>query len=110
MSVDVTVPQLAVSVEPYPVAANTPVQAVVRSTDRDTGQPVAGTARITNPGATAQAFPTNTPFTFTFRTRMVRRGSPAGGFWYDIIGPTGMVSVQGYVDTAIDFGLSEMGV
>jgi hypothetical protein len=110
VSVGVTVPQLAVGVEPYPVPSNTPVQAVVRAADRDTGQPVAGIARITNPGATAQAFPTNTPFTFTFRTRMVRRGSPSVGYWYDIIGPTGVVSVPGYANASIDFGLSETGV
>jgi hypothetical protein len=87
---------LIVRATPFPMPLNTPVQATISVTNTG-GTPLAGTVTITNPGATPQTFPTNTAFSFTFRTKLV----PPGG----TVHPLGEVTVPGgYLITGIDFG------
>ncbi|MFL5804083.1 MAG: hypothetical protein ACJ8CR_20355 [Roseiflexaceae bacterium] len=94
-------PALRVTVTPYPVpisAAGQTVTVTVHAEDAHSGVPVAGTVRIN-----AQTVgTTNTPFTYTFRSRRVR--NPDGTF--EVIRPTGTVSAPGYPDADIDFGFA----
>lgn len=86
---------MSTSVAPTPIALNRPVRVTVTARDAATNAALAGQVRIN--GSVVGS--TNTPFTFTFRTRRVR----IGGQWETVF-PAGTVTVPGYQNALIDFG------
>jgi hypothetical protein len=88
-------PTLAVSVTPYPLPPNRQVTATVVATEQGTGALVAGRVHVAGTDVAA----TNTPFTYTFRTRRVGRPPDV-----DVIFPTVTVRAAGYPDATVDTG------
>jgi hypothetical protein len=62
---------------------------------------VAGIVRVKNPLVAAQKFPTNSPFTFTCRVRVI--GHPPH---QQVILPMATVRALGYPKVEVDLGLS----
>ncbi len=101
VKVSVTPPQLSVGIEPYPVVMGRSRQYIVRAEDEGTHAPVAGTVKITNPGVPAKQFPTNTPFSFTFKAGLTRSGE-------ELVIPHATVTAPGYAIAELDLGWSEL--
>ena len=93
---DVVIPPvLEVSVQPYPVPPNRSVQVTVTATDSTTAAAVSGRVLVNG----ADVGPTNTQFTYTFRTRRIGRPPDV-----EIIFPTVTVRAAGYPDADVDCG------
>jgi len=101
-SVQVVTPTLQTSVTPYPVPFNTPVQVTVRATRNPGGSAVAGQVLING----SQVAATNTPFTYTFRMRIIGRTfDPETRIWINDFGPpTVIVRASGFPDATVDLG------
>ena len=96
--VQVIVRTMSVSMTPHPAPLNTLVSVLVRAVDSQTGAPVAGRVSIND----IEVGDTNTPFNFTFRTRII--GVKPN---IEIIYPFGSVTAAGYDSVPIDFGFPE---
>ena len=92
---------LVVSVSPYPVPLNRPVQLTVQLRDAATGTDVAGQVVVDN----SVIGQTNTPITHTFRPKR-RRVSVRPPEW-EVTYPTGRVTGTGFPDIALDFGFPD---
>jgi hypothetical protein len=88
-------PALEVSVQPYPVPPNRSIQVTVTATDSATAAAVSGRVLVDG----ADVGPTNTRFTYTFRTRRIGRPPDV-----EIIFPTVTVRAAGYPDADVDCG------
>jgi hypothetical protein len=103
--VAVTRPQVAAHIEPHPVRLGRPIQYIVRVTDPQTGAALGGTVSVRNPGAQVQEFPTNTPFTFTFRVARRVRVDREDGREIEVIPPEAWVTVPGYSRATLELGV-----
>jgi hypothetical protein len=92
---------LTVSISPHPVPVDQSRQFVISATDMGTGAAVAGSVKVDG----TVVGPTNTPFTYTFRLRRIRVPDGEGGWTYELIAPTALVSAAGYPDTNLDLGI-----
>jgi hypothetical protein len=90
---------LTVSVTPFPTPLNVLLSVTVRAVDSQTGVPVAGRVRINNIDVAS----TNTPFNFTFRTRLI--GVKPN---FEMVYPGGSVVAPGYEPATLNFGFPEL--
>jgi hypothetical protein len=92
---------LTVSISPYPVPVDQSRQFVVSATDMGTGAAVAGSVKVDG----TVVGPTNTPFTYTFRLKRIRVPDGLGGWTYEMVAPTAVVSASGYPDANLPLGI-----
>jgi hypothetical protein len=99
---DIPPQELRVTAHPYPVPLARSVQVTIQSVNTQTNEPVAGTVFVKNPLEAERRFPTNEPFQFTFRSKLV---GPKGD--RELVYPTGVVRAPGFSDAHVDFGFVE---
>jgi hypothetical protein len=93
---------LSASISPHPVPVNQATQFVVTATDMGTGAAVAGDVKVNGKVVGA----TNTQFSYTFKLKRVRVRDPVDGGWtWEFIAPTAVVSASGYPDSDLDLGI-----
>ncbi len=90
--------QLSAHIEPYPIVLGHSRQYIVRAEDAGTHAPVAGTVKISNPGAPVKQFATNTTFAFAFKADLTELGE-------EVVFPQATVSALGYAAAELDLGV-----
>ena len=102
MVVQVTAPTIQTGVTPYPVPLSRSIQVTVRATRNPGGALIAGQVLVNG----TQVAATNTPFTYTFRMRIVGRTFDPETRTYinEFAPPTVTVRAPGYPDAPVDMG------
>ena len=101
--VQVSPPTVQATSSPYPVPLNQSVQVTIRAVRNPGGAPAAGDVLVNGTRVAA----TNTPFTYTFRLRIVSRTfDPETRRYINEYGPPDVVvRAAGYADAGVDLGL-----